>query len=304
MDKASETNNLQALARKMIGKELITNDEFQAGLTDIVNVFAQYRSATKEINEDTKKSLNLILKTAEDLYEKAVEEKSSDSKERKELLAQMKEIIAEGKAIAFTPGKKGDKGEPGKQGDPGDKGEPGKDGSPDTAEQVRDKLETLKEEDRLDVSAIKGLEEFVKRFKTKAKEVTHAVMSLSGLFDVSVSGQTNGQALVWDSTLQRWKNGTVSGGSGISRSINVISTATNAAADALTDYIYLVSGTTTVTLPTAVGNTNLYTVKNAGSAVVTVDTTGGQTIDGGATYTINVPYAVDFISNNSNWFII
>lgn len=37
----------------------------------------------------------------------------------------------------------------------------GKDGSPDTPEQIRDKLKILKENDRLDKSAIKGLEEAI-----------------------------------------------------------------------------------------------------------------------------------------------
>lgn len=45
----------------------------------------------------------------------------------------------------------------GEQGDKGDQGIAGKDGSPDTAEQVRDKLQELKEDARLDRSAIKGL---------------------------------------------------------------------------------------------------------------------------------------------------
>ncbi len=44
----------------------------------------------------------------------------------------------------------------------GPKGEDGKDGSPDTPEQVRDKLEILEGDDRLDKSAIKGLEDLFK----------------------------------------------------------------------------------------------------------------------------------------------
>ena len=90
----------------------------------------------------------------------------------------------------------------------------------------------------------------------------------------------------------------------IKRSINVISTPTTAGATQYTDYVYIVSGTTTLTLPTAVGNTNMYTVKNSGSNVVTVDTTSAQTIDGASTLTINTPYAYSMVSNNSNWVII
>jgi len=94
------------------------------------------------------------------------------------------------------------------------------------------------------------------------------------------------------------------GGSGITRSINVVSTPTTAGATALTDYIYIVTGTTTITLPTAVSNTNRYTVTNAGSNTVTVATTGGQTIVGSATVTLPITnMSLDFVSNNTNWTI-
>lgn len=92
------------------------------------------------------------------------------------------------------------------------------------------------------------------------------------------------------------------GGGGTVRSINSISTPTTAGATAGTDYVYLVSGTTTITLPTAVGNTNLYTIKNVGVGTVTIATTSAQTIDGTATTTMPVQYtAVDLISDTANW---
>lgn len=84
----------------------------------------------------------------------------------------------------------------------------------ETPVELRDKLESLEGEERLDVKAIKGLKELLDSVKVKGKSVMHTVMSLSGLFDVSISGATNGQALVWNSTTQRWENGTVSGGTG------------------------------------------------------------------------------------------
>lgn len=93
--------------------------------------------------------------------------------------------------------------------------------------------------------------------------------------------------------------------SGIVRSISTISTPTTAGATAATDYVYFVSGTTTLTLPTAVGNTNLYTIKNTGSAVVTVATTSAQTIDGSATASLPVQYtSIDVISDGANWNVI
>ena len=89
---------------------------------------------------------------------------------------------------------------------------------------------------------------------------------------------------------------------GNSRSVVSISTTTNAGSNINTDYVYLISGTTTLTLPTAIGNTNRYTAINAGNSTVTVNTTGGQTITGSASIAIKPGDAYDFISNNTNWY--
>lgn len=98
-----------------------------------------------------------------------------------------------------------------------------------------------------------------------------------------------------------------SGSGGITRSVFVISTATGMGSTASVDYVYFVSGTTTTTLPTAVGNTNRYTVKNTGAGVVTVATTSAQTIDGSASIALGSSPANqsrDFVSDGSNWQII
>jgi hypothetical protein len=91
---------------------------------------------------------------------------------------------------------------------------------------------------------------------------------------------------------------------GIARSVISVSTATTAAATASTDYVYLVSGTTTLTLPTAVGNNNSYTIKNSGSNTVTVATTSGQTIDGSLTAALPIDASITVISDTTNWRII
>jgi hypothetical protein len=101
-----------------------------------------------------------------------------------------------------------------------------------------------------------------------------------------------------------WATPSGSGG-GITRSVNNISTNTTAGAAANTDYVYLISGTTTLTLPTAVGNTNRYTLKNVGTGTVTINTTSSQTIDGSTSITMAVRYtALDVISDGTNWNII
>lgn len=101
-----------------------------------------------------------------------------------------------------------------------------------------------------------------------------------------------------------WSTPSGSGG-GITRTVSSISTPTTAGGSASTDYVYFVSGTTTLTLPTAVSNTNRYTVKNTGANTVTVATTSSQTIDGSTTVTLPVANtSLDLISDGSNWRII
>lgn len=92
-------------------------------------------------------------------------------------------------------------------------------------------------------------------------------------------------------------------GSGIVRSISSIASPLTAAATAATDYVYFVSSTTTITLPTAVGNTNRYTVKNTGVATVTIATTSAQTIDGSTTVTLTPNTSLDLVSDATNWRI-
>jgi hypothetical protein len=96
-----------------------------------------------------------------------------------------------------------------------------------------------------------------------------------------------------------------SGGGGIVRSISNASSTTSAGSTAGTDYVYICTGTFTITLPTAVSNSNLYTIKNAGSGTITVATTSAQTIDGVSTASLYDQYqSYSIISNNSNWSIV
>lgn len=67
------------------------------------------------------------------------------------------------------PGKDGKDGKDGKSGINGKNGKDGKDGSPDTPEQVRDKLESLNGDDRLDKSAIKGLDDELEKLVGQIK---------------------------------------------------------------------------------------------------------------------------------------
>jgi hypothetical protein len=100
---------------------------------------------------------------------------------------------------------------------------------------------------------------------------------------------------------------TPSGSGGISRLILTITTSTSAGSTANIDYVYNgnTSGNINLTLPTAVSNTNRYTVKNSNIGILTVLTTSSQTIDGITGYALSKQYqAIDLLSDNSNWFIV
>ena len=117
---------------------------------------------------------------------------------------------------------------------------------------------------------------------------------------------SNGQVLTADSaqsTGLRWADPS-------SANTHSVTTKTGNYTATTSDEVILVNasgGSVTITLPTAVGNTNLYTIKKTDSSSnsVIIATTSSQTIDGGTTATMLVQYAsISVVSNNANWFII
>ena len=94
------------------------------------------------------------------------------------------------------------------------------------------------------------------------------------------------------------------GGAGTSRSISTVAVSSVVADTASTDIVVLASAGIQLTLPTAVANTNLYTIKNVGNSSVLISTTGGQTIDTDTTVIMPVKFtSVDLISDGTNWNI-
>jgi hypothetical protein len=93
---------------------------------------------------------------------------------------------------------------------------------------------------------------------------------------------------------------------GFTRSIFTITTSTTAGSTASTDYVYIgaTSDNINLTLPTAAGNTNRYTVKNSNIGTLTILTTSSQTIDGATAYALTKQYqAIDLLSDNTNWIV-
>lgn len=109
-----------------------------------------------------------------------------------------------------------------------------------------------------------------------------------------------GRLMIYDATAQDWL---YIDGVSMLRSVNAIASATIGEALAGTDYVYYWTGSTayTFTLPTAVGNSSRYTLKNGSTVNQTVNTSSSQTIDGSSSVTIRPGDAYEFFSDNTNW---
>lgn len=98
---------------------------------------------------------------------------------------------------------------------------------------------------------------------------------------------------------------TIPGSTGITRSVNNIGADTTAGNAANTDYFYFITATTTLTMPTASGNDNMYYVKSIGTDPVTIAAAGSETIDGSGSIVLNVQYqAVTLKAMGGNWYIL
>ena len=71
-----------------------------------------------------------------------------------------------------------------------------------------------------------------------------------------------------------------------------------------TDYVYLLDRGAEATLPTAVGNTNRYTVKNLAIGASRLIAPSGQEVDGDRHVRLGRNDAVDVISDGQNWWTV
>jgi hypothetical protein len=132
--------------------------------------------------------------------------------------------------------------------------------------------------------------------------------STAGSWVMTVPGTagTAGQYLLTDGNgITQWASVVATGGSGITRSVALTAVSSTIGEVAATDYVALATVGVKITLPTAVSNTNLYTVKNFSTSSVLVVTTAGQAIDDSDTALLPSQYqSLSFISNNSIWGIV
>lgn len=92
--------------------------------------------------------------------------------------------------------------------------------------------------------------------------------------------------------------------SSLSRSVTTLTGSATLGAAPSTDYLTFVGAGGAPTLPTAVGNTNRYTIKNIHTTDKTVLTTSGQTIDGAASLVVKAGDSFDLVSDGANWRIV
>lgn len=87
-------------------------------------------------------------------------------------------------------------------------------------EATRDALELLKEDERLDKSAIKGLDVEISRLDKKIDDKPTGsggggARKIEQLLDVHLDGLANGETLSWNDTNKRWENTTSGGGTDV-----------------------------------------------------------------------------------------
>jgi uncharacterized delta-60 repeat protein len=124
--------------------------------------------------------------------------------------------------------------------------------------------------------------------------------------DARLGVGTPGQYLTVDpaeATGLKWVTFTGGGGARIILTANADTTVASVAG---TDYVYLVTGAYTITLPTPSATiTNSYTIKRTGAGQVTITTPFGVIEGGGTSITINVQnVSLTLVTDGTNWFII
>lgn len=158
---------LEKIAKFFNAENVVTNEEMQQAIDAIAQVLLTFKEATTQVNQDTQRQLGELMSKVEEAYQKNVGEVSMAQLEQ--AIADVRSKVDEVMAMRPRDGRDGVDGRDGKNGKDGRDGRDGKNGSPDTAEQIKGKLETLKGDARLDASAIKNLPEAT---QTVVREMT------------------------------------------------------------------------------------------------------------------------------------
>lgn len=190
-------------------------------------------------------------------------------------------------------GKDGEKGEPGEKGEKGDNGKDGKEVDVDKFKKeiygfVGSRIGGGGNMNRN--IAIGGNTSVLSMFTD---------INLKAGNNVSITYARNNTTKYTDVTISATGGGGSVGGT--IRSINNINTSQTAGSTQGTDYVYLCTTGINVTLPSPIGNTNLYTIKNVSNSSVLVSGTIDNDVGG---IIMPIKYtSVDLISNDTDWNI-
>lgn len=163
----------------------VTKEEFTTTVENILKLVVQIEAKTSQAISTLETTYqNLMGKMSGDHAQAFTDLKGQvDQVFVGHVLDQMKKDIAD-RLAKIKDGKDGLRGAK------GDKGDIGKQGSPDTAWQIRNKLEILTGEDRLDISAVKGAEERISKLENRPTRTGGGTTDIGVAFSLSRIVQT------------------------------------------------------------------------------------------------------------------
>lgn len=158
--------NLMKMAKMLDGKQLLETEDVKNAFADVINEFNRMRATHKELTEEQKSTLNLALKQLNAEHDRILEELNKAKQESKfdvteALKSHVKDMQKLRNEIMATKPKDADEEYVIEEVLSRIELPEYKETILDTPEQVRDKLQTLEGDKRLDKSAIKGLEKVV-----------------------------------------------------------------------------------------------------------------------------------------------
>lgn len=151
-DKQPKLDKLQQLLKLL--NDGLTKDEFVKSFANVVDLVKKMQAQNASEVAAMHRSIELLSKK---VANDATTDVAALTKQITEIATSLiskyddKEKAIDAKVAGVRDGRDGEDGQDGIN---------GKDGSPDTAEQVRDKIESLTGDDRIDISSIKGLEDY------------------------------------------------------------------------------------------------------------------------------------------------
>lgn len=262
--------NLEKIAKIFQPQNIITSEEIDQVLKGIMEILASYKKGTDAINEDTKAVVNSLLEQTIKYNQETISDfKSEADKAHAERMKELQGFLSE---VKTTLGDMEVMMSEVKDGEDADEERVIEEVinrikiDPTvvtmSAEEVRDKLASLKDEERLDKSAIKGLEKVLQQ-----KDLDYAVATLQhqASFLINKGGLkvvSHDNTLTGDGTPEN-PLAVAGGGSGITLQTNGTPNGSQ-------------------TLLNLVGGTNV-TLTDNGTGSVTIDSTGGSGSPGGST---------------------